>query len=183
MGQKAVFLDRDGVINDNVRPVNSPEDLILFPNAGRAVKRLRDAGYRVFVVTNQGGVGLGYMTEDDLNSVHHKMMQELLRDGGVIDDIRCCIHKPHAGCKCRKPEPGMIRELADMYDIDLHRSFMVGDRDFDIQAGKRAGVRTVFIGKDHPEADFQAPTLLDAVHLILQNGAIDCQTGGHQHEQ
>lgn len=173
MGQKAVFLDRDGVINDNVRPVNRPEDLILFPNVGRSVKRLRDAGYRVFVVTNQGGVGLGYMTEADLNSVHDKMMQELSRDGGVIDDIRCCIHKPYVGCKCRKPEPGMIRELADLYDIDLNRSFMVGDRDFDIQAGKRAGTRTVFIGTGHPEADFQAPTLPDAVRLIVQNGETD----------
>ncbi|GAX91597.1 D-glycero-alpha-D-manno-heptose-1,7-bisphosphate 7-phosphatase [Effusibacillus lacus] len=173
MGQKAVFLDRDGVINDNVRPINKPDDLILFPGVGAAVKRLQDAGYRVFVVTNQGGVGLGYMTEEDLRSVHDKMIRELSRDGAVIDDIRYCSHRPHAGCGCRKPEPGMILELASKYNIDLDQSFMVGDRDFDIQAGRRAGTRTVFIGKGHADADLVAKDLTEAVNQILNQGVMN----------
>lgn len=167
MGQKAVFLDRDGVINDNQKPVNQPEDMVLFPGVGKALKQLRNAGYRIFVVTNQGGVGLGYMTKEDLDRVHGKMLQDIGRDGGEIDDIRCCIHQPRSGCACRKPEPGMIRELGELYDVDLAQSFTVGDRDFDIQAGRRAGTRTVFIGRRHPDADFAAPNLPAAVDLIL----------------
>lgn len=170
MEQKAVFLDRDGVINDNVKPVNRPEDLILFPGVGRAIKRLQDAGYKVFVVTNQGGVGLGYMTEGDLQQVHKKMVDDLAKDGGIIDDIRYCAHMPHAGCGCRKPEPGMIKDLADKYNINLMQSYMVGDRDFDIQAGKKAGTKTVFIGKEHADADLTAPSLVQAVDQILQSG-------------
>ncbi|MFC4765833.1 D-glycero-alpha-D-manno-heptose-1,7-bisphosphate 7-phosphatase [Effusibacillus consociatus] len=170
MGGKAVFLDRDGVINDHVRPVNGPDDLILFPGVGQSIKRLQDAGYKVFVVTNQGGVGLGYMTEEDLQQVHNKMLHEISRDGAEIDDIRYCAHKPRAGCACRKPEPGMIHDLAEKYNIDLKQSFMVGDRDFDIQAGRRAGTRTIFIGKGHADADAIAANLPQAVDLILKEG-------------
>ncbi|WP_018131661.1 D-glycero-alpha-D-manno-heptose-1,7-bisphosphate 7-phosphatase [Effusibacillus pohliae] len=168
MGDKAVFLDRDGVINDNARPVNGPQDLILFPGVEQAIKRLKAAGYRVFVVTNQGGVGLGYMTEADLQQIHDKLLSELGKSGAVIDEIRYCAHKPRQGCACRKPEPGMILELADKYRIDLDKSFMVGDRDCDIEAGRRAGTRTIFVGKGHPAADAAAADLQEAVEIILQ---------------
>jgi D-glycero-D-manno-heptose 1,7-bisphosphate phosphatase len=167
MAAKAVFLDRDGVINDHVRYVNTPEDLILFPDAGRAIKKLKDAGFKVFVVTNQGGVGLGYMKEESLHAIHEKMKRELEKDGAILDDIAYCAHKPHARCACRKPEPKLILDLASKYDIDLSRSYMVGDRDTDILAGQKAGTKTVFIGAPYPAADHSAPSLYAAVNWIL----------------
>lgn len=173
MANKAVFLDRDGVINDHVRYVNTPDDLILFPGVGKAIKRLNDAGYKVFVVTNQGGVGLGFMQEEHLHAVHDKLERELKRDGAVLDEIAYCPHKPKAGCACRKPEAKMILDLASNHQVDLAQSYMVGDRETDVLAGQKAGVTTIYIGppdaKDDAvvKADHRAPTLVDAVELIL----------------
>lgn len=167
MAAQAVFLDRDGVINDHVRFVNTPEDLILFPDAGQAIKRLNDAGYKVFVVTNQGGIGLGHMKEESLHAIHEKMERELKQDGAILDDIAYCAHKPHARCACRKPEPKMILDLAQKYDIDLAHSYMVGDRDTDVTAGQKAGVKTIYIGDAHAPADFSAPSLAKAADWIL----------------
>ncbi|KEO85135.1 D-glycero-alpha-D-manno-heptose-1,7-bisphosphate 7-phosphatase [Tumebacillus flagellatus] len=171
MSQPAVFLDRDGVINDHVTYVNTPEDLILFPGVGTAIKSLRDGGYQVFVVTNQGGIGLGHMKEENLHRIHEKMERELEQDGAVIDEIAYCPHKPHAKCACRKPEPKMILDLARKYDVDLSRSFMVGDRETDVEAGRKAGTRTVFIGangKTDPHATHSVKTLVEAAEWILK---------------
>ncbi|TLS37536.1 D-glycero-alpha-D-manno-heptose-1,7-bisphosphate 7-phosphatase [Pseudalkalibacillus caeni] len=167
--EKAVFLDRDGVINDHVRYVNTPEDLILFEEAGDAIKRLNDHGFKVFVVTNQGGVGLGFMKEEMLQNIHDKMITELKKDGAVIDDIAYCPHKPKAGCACRKPEGKMITDLAGKYKINLSESYMVGDRDTDILAGKKAGTKTVFIGKYEPGANHSTKSIGSAVDWILDN--------------
>ncbi|MGZ6550747.1 MAG: D-glycero-alpha-D-manno-heptose-1,7-bisphosphate 7-phosphatase [Tumebacillaceae bacterium] len=170
MANKAVFLDRDGVINDHVRFVNTPEDLILFPGAGEAIRKLNDAGFKVFVVTNQGGVGLGHMKEESLHAIHDKMEQELKSDGAILDEIAYCPHKPHAKCACRKPEPKMILDLAAKYDVDVKQSYMVGDRDTDVFAGQKAGVKhTIFIGDtDFSEASHSTPSLVGAVDWILQ---------------
>jgi D-glycero-D-manno-heptose 1,7-bisphosphate phosphatase len=165
---RAVFLDRDGVINDHVRYVNTPDDLILFPGVGQAIKKLNDAGYKVFVVTNQGGVGLGHLKEEALHAIHDKMERELQRDGAILDEISYCPHKPHARCACRKPEPKMILDLAAKYDIDLQNSYMIGDRDTDVFAGEKAGTRTIFIGAPFPQATHTAPTLVEAVEWILR---------------
>ncbi|MCD2137655.1 D-glycero-alpha-D-manno-heptose-1,7-bisphosphate 7-phosphatase [Salinicoccus halitifaciens] len=163
---KAVFLDRDGVINEvmseRVRFVNAPEDFYLLDDVGEGVRKLNEAGYKVFVVTNQGGVGLGFMTEEELHEVHGKMEEELEKHGAFLDDIAYCPDMPQAKSRCRKPAPGMILDLAEKHDIDLSRSFMAGDREVDIQAGKNAGTRTIFIGKDKKKAgaDHQFPDLL-----------------------
>jgi D-glycero-D-manno-heptose 1,7-bisphosphate phosphatase len=169
MTNRAVFLDRDGVINDHIRYVNRPEDLILFPGTGEALKRLRDAGYRLFVVTNQGGVGLGYMTEENLQAIHQKMKEELALEGAFLDDIAYCPHKPHAGCACRKPHPTMITDLAKRHAIDLVQSYMIGDRETDIEAGIRAGTRTILIGEGPSQADYVVPDLTRAVDVILKD--------------
>ncbi|ARU63492.1 D-glycero-beta-D-manno-heptose-1,7-bisphosphate 7-phosphatase [Tumebacillus avium] len=167
MADKAVFLDRDGVINDHVTYVNTPEDLILFPGVGKAIKKLNDAGYKVFVVTNQGGVGLGFMKEDNLRAVHDKMERELEQDGAILDEIAYCPHKPKSNCACRKPEPKMILDLAEKYNIDVKQSYMVGDRDTDVYAGQKAGAKTIFIGEPFAQADYSVPTLVAAADLIL----------------
>jgi D-glycero-D-manno-heptose 1,7-bisphosphate phosphatase len=167
MMHKAVFLDRDGVINDNKRPVNRPEELILYPKVGEAIRQLNDANYMVFVVTNQGGVGLGYLTEKDLGHIHEKMIADLDENGARIHDIRACVHKPHEGCICRKPGSGMLIELAEKHNIELSRSFMVGDRITDIEAGRNAGTKTIFIGSEHTDADLTTSSLYEAVQWIV----------------
>ncbi|MEN2767050.1 D-glycero-alpha-D-manno-heptose-1,7-bisphosphate 7-phosphatase [Ornithinibacillus xuwenensis] len=147
---KAVFLDRDGVINEvltqRVRFVNKPSDFYLLPGVGEAIKLMNDLGYNVFVVTNQGGIGLGYMKESALEKVHQKMKDDLKAFGASIDDIAYCPHKPHAGCACRKPKPQMLLDIAERYAIDLAESYMVGDREPDIDAGREAGTKTVLVG-------------------------------------
>ncbi|GMA60517.1 HAD family hydrolase [Alicyclobacillus fastidiosus] len=146
----AVFLDRDGVINDHRRYVNEPDDFYLFPFAPEAIARLNEADFFVGVVTNQGGIGLGYMTEESLREIHKKMSAELEAAGARLDDIMYCPHAPKAGCRCRKPKPGMIELLARRHDLDVKRSYMVGDRDVDVLAGRAAGCKTIFVGDGTP---------------------------------
>lgn len=170
---KAVFLDRDGVINEvlsnRVKFVNKPEQMYLLEGVGEGIKLLNDAGYQVFVVTNQGGVGLGYMKEEMLLKVHEKMKKDIEEYGGKIDDIIYCPHKPHAGCACRKPEPEMLHQLARKHQVSLKESFMVGDRDVDITAGKQAGTKTILIGDEEGLAGFQFETLYEAAAWIIKN--------------
>lgn len=157
---KAVFLDRDGVINEvlskRVKFVNRPEDFYLLDGVGEAIKKINDLDYKVFVVTNQGGVGLGYMDENSLQRIHDKMVNDLAKYGAKINDIAYCPHKPKEGCRCRKPEPEMLLQLAKKYDILLSESFMVGDRKQDIEAGLKAGTYTVLVGSrdENVKADY-----------------------------
>lgn len=167
---KAVFLDRDGVINEvlskRVKFVNKPEQMYLLEGVGEGIKLLKDNGFLVFVVTNQGGVGLGYMKEEMLRKVHEKMKRDIREYGGEIDDIIYCPHKPHAGCACRKPEPEMLHRLADKHQVSLKDSYMVGDRDVDIFAGKQAGTKTILIGDEAGLADYQFPSLFEAAKWL-----------------
>ncbi|GEO25883.1 histidinol phosphate phosphatase [Alicyclobacillus acidoterrestris] len=142
----AVFLDRDGVINDHRHYINGPDDFYLFPQAPKAIAALNQANLFVGVVTNQGGVGLGYLSQLSLQAIHEKMTALLAEAGAYLDDIMYCPHAPKAGCACRKPKPGMIEWLAKRHELDLARSYMVGDRDVDILAGQAAGCKTIFVG-------------------------------------
>jgi D-glycero-D-manno-heptose 1,7-bisphosphate phosphatase len=147
---KAVFLDRDGVINEvlssRVKFVNTIKDLYLLPWVAESIRILNDLDYKVFIVTNQGGIGLGYMSEGALAEIHFRLIELLLEEADAqIDDIAYCPHKPHANCHCRKPKPAMILELAQKHNIDLQRSFTIGDRGTDIVAGRLAGTRTILI--------------------------------------
>ncbi|SET93778.1 D-glycero-D-manno-heptose 1,7-bisphosphate phosphatase [Salinibacillus kushneri] len=161
-----MFLDRDGVINEvlseRVKFVNHPGDFYLLDGAGEAIRLFNDKGFKVFVVTNQGGIGLGYMKETELGAIHQKMKEDLASFEARIDDIAYCPHKPHAKCFCRKPQPKMLEDLAHKYEIDLGKSYMVGDRTSDIEAGKAAGTKTVLIGdrKETAKADFYYTDLL-----------------------
>ncbi|WP_043933761.1 D-glycero-alpha-D-manno-heptose-1,7-bisphosphate 7-phosphatase [Bacillus sp. EB01] len=170
--KSAVFLDRDGVLNEvlttRVKFVNTPKQLFLLEGAAEAVAELTKAGYPVLIVTNQGGIGLGFMTEQKLEKVHDHLIELIKEKGGAILDIAYCPHKPHEGCICRKPNPGMLEELAKKHNIDLQASVMVGDHERDIEAGKAAGCKTVFIGDGDTSADNSAPTLLSAVKPILE---------------
>ncbi|MET3698279.1 D-glycero-D-manno-heptose 1,7-bisphosphate phosphatase [Bacillus oleivorans] len=170
----AVFLDRDGVINEvltkRVKFVNHPSQLYLLPGVEQAILAFNQAGLKVFVVTNQGGVGLGFMKEATLHQVHERLIEKLAKADAAIDDIAYCPHKPHEGCQCRKPEPGMLLNLADKHGIDLSKSYMVGDRDVDIIAGKRAGCTSILVAEgEHTDADATFPNLLDAAKWIIKD--------------
>lgn len=171
--KKAVFLDRDGVINevltDRVKFVNKPQDLYFLPGVPQAIKKLNAAFDFIFVVTNQGGVGLGFMKEVQLIHIHEHMIAELKKEGAIIHDVAYCPHKPKAGCACRKPKSKLIVDLSEKYDVDLTHSYMVGDTDTDIIAGKRAGTKGVFLGSGDPLADAIFPDLLSAVDWMIED--------------
>jgi D-glycero-D-manno-heptose 1,7-bisphosphate phosphatase len=141
----AAFLDRDGVLNYDDNYVGHPEKIRWMPNAAKAVKRLNDAGYYVFLFTNQSGVARGYFTETELNTLLDWMRSELAKDGAVIDDVRYCPHHPSGTVEgyledhpWRKPKPGMILDLMQHWPVITKGSFVIGDRDSDIEAATAA---------------------------------------------
>ena len=140
---KAFFLDRDGVINEEVSYLHEPDKTVLLPKVAEAVELIHSLGFLAIVVTNQSGVARGYYPEADVHSVHLRLQSILLKHsaGAVIDSWYCCCHHPEISgeCSCRKPHPGMLRLAAKNFDIDLRRSFMIGDRMSDLNAGKNAG--------------------------------------------
>lgn len=171
--ETAVFLDRDGVINEYVKPVNQPEDLILFPWTPAAIQRLNQAGLLVFIVTNQGGLESGYFTVEQLAAVHRRLQCLLQAEGAHIDEIVYCPHYRTA-CSCRKPKPGMLLYLAAKYGVDLPASWMIGDRRANILAGRAAGCQTIKIERpngnmlDYVSADYHCHNLREAVDYILE---------------
>ena len=143
----AAFLDRDGVVNHDVGHVGTPDRISWMPNAAKAIRRLNDAGYFVFFFTNQSGVAHGHFTEDELKLLLDWMRAELATQGAVIDDVRYCPHHP-AGTVAgyledhhwRKPAPGMIHDLMQHWPVRHEGSFVIGDRETDIEAAQAAGL-------------------------------------------
>jgi len=168
---KAVFLDRDGTISRDVPYCSRPEDFELLPMVAEAIKLLNDHGLKVIVVTNQSGVGRGYFTEDMLAQIHQKMVDELAKTGAFVDAIYYCPHHPDENCECRKPKPKMILQAARDLDINIRRSYFVGDSDLDIEAGKRAGCRTVLVKTSNGNASILEQHLPDVVVVNLFEAA------------
>lgn len=144
----AAFLDRDGVINRDLGYVGSRDRLQLMTGAGSAIARLNRAGYYVFVVTNQAGIGRGYYTEEDHRDVMACLAEQLASEGAHLDDQRFCPFHPEATVECfreghpwRKPEPGMLFDLIKHWPVDVARSFIIGDQETDLAAGAAAGIR------------------------------------------
>ncbi|HEY8345035.1 MAG TPA: HAD family hydrolase [Bacillota bacterium] len=168
----AVFLDRDGVLNEYAKPVNQPEDLLLFPWTPAAIRRLNQAGFLVFIVTNQGGLESGYFTVEQLEAVHNRLQYLLQAEDAHIDEIVYCPHYRTA-CSCRKPKPGMLLYLTAKYGVNPAASWMIGDRRADILAGRAAGCHTIKIERpdsnilDYVNADFHCRNLQEAVDYIL----------------
>ncbi|MEE9614154.1 MAG: D-glycero-beta-D-manno-heptose 1,7-bisphosphate 7-phosphatase [Thermodesulfobacteriota bacterium] len=178
-GGGAVFLDRDGTINEDSGYISDPDDLKLLPGAAGAIKRLNDAGVPVIVITNQSGVGRGYYTEDDVRAVNRRMTELLGLEGAEVDGIYYCPHRPEDDCGCRKPATGLLDAAARERGVELARSFMVGDKASDVGAAKAAGVKSVFVLTGHgraerdrleekgPAPDFVAEDIGEAVGWIM----------------
>ena len=177
---RAVFLDRDGVLNLAIvrdgkpfSPMNTDE-LELAPCAKEALRELKALGFRLLVVTNQPDVAKGLTTRARVEEIHRKLAAEL-----PVDDIFVCYHKDGDGCECRKPKPGMLLAGAHKHNVDLAESFMVGDRWRDVEAGQNAGCRTIFIDGGYEEkeparpADTHVHSLREAADWILQ----ECRKG------
>ena len=171
----AIFLDRDGTINKEAGYLSDPEDFEFLPHALEGMKKFRDMGYRLVIVTNQGGIGLGYYTKNDFYRVNKKMLTEVSKAGILIDKIYFCPHSLAENCPCRKPNTGLVMRAKEELNIDLKNSFFIGDSPWDIEAGKNAGMRTIFIKNErvNPEQleiqpDFIVADLSEAADVILQ---------------
>ena len=139
-GKPAVFVDRDDTLAKDVPYCSRPEDLKLLAGAGQAIKRLNEAGYLVIVITNQSGIGRGLFDEAMLDKIHAKLRSELAESGARLDAIYHCPHRPEAGCRCRKPDLGMIGQAMKDFDIDILGSYVIGDSDnHDMELAKRIG--------------------------------------------
>src|SRR5260221_12541980 len=175
--KRAVFLDRDGVINRAAvdgQYVTRWEDFHFLPKVAEAISLLSRAGWRVFVITNQRCVSSGLISIAELEAIHQKMQGELANAGARIDGIYYCPHEKEPPCQCRKPSAGMLLRAAQEHQIDLASSWMVGDSDSDIEAGRRAGCRTIKIvpasDANGGTSDLSAQTLMEACDRILTIG-------------
>lgn len=175
MANRAVFIDRDGTMAEDVNYCCCPEDLKLFLSTAKAIKLLNQNGLKVIVVTNQSGIARGYLTEEIVTKIHDKMENELTKEGAHVDAIYYCPHHPDDGCDCRKPKPGLILRAAKEHHIDLQHSFVVGDLQIDIDLGKAVGCKTILIGTPPPmkdgvtKPDVVVSDLLKAAQAILTN--------------
>jgi rfaE bifunctional protein nucleotidyltransferase chain/domain len=141
----AVFFDRDGTINEHVEYLSEPEKFIETPGAFAAMKRLQDAGFRIIIVTNQPGIGLGYFSREDLFAVNRQMMKHASRAGVSIDKIYFCPHSKADRCRCRKPATLFADRAAEELSVELDKSFMIGDMSSDIQFGINAGCTSILV--------------------------------------
>ena len=175
MTNRAVFLDRDGVINrvtvrdGRPHPPSSLDELEILPQVSEAIEEIRKAGFLIIVVTNQPDVATGVQQQAVVEAIHHQI-QETCR----IDEIKVCYHVDADMCSCRKPKPGMILTAGAEWSLDLENSFMVGDRWQDVEAGQAAGCQTIFIDAGYDERKPGSPdasviSLLEASQFILSS--------------
>lgn len=181
--RQAVFFDRDGVINFRIYKyyISKYEEFALMQDFLALFDFLKDKGCLLIVITNQQGIGKGVMTESQLAEVHNGMQEELMsKFGRQFDDILFCPDLSHTGSRRRKPEPGMLLEAAEKWNIDLGMSWMIGDRKSDMKAGKRAGCNTILVGDGDgepiPETDHYFGDLYKVIEFFEKNGILDTKS-------
>jgi D,D-heptose 1,7-bisphosphate phosphatase len=170
----AVFLDRDGTLNHDPGYIGDPEMFRFLPGVLDALKRLKDAGYLIFVISNQSGIARGFFGVDALRRIHDRMAAGLRERGVAFDGIYYCPHHPDAQCPCRKPSPRMVLDAAESYAVDLGRSYFIGDRISDVETGKNAGCATVLVltgAGEETRAALKADRLPDHIAADLSAAA------------
>lgn len=177
--KRAIFLDRDGTINVDTGYLSEPDSLVIIRGAKKGIRMLKKNGFMVFIITNQSGVGRGYFSLEQLEAVNQRLLQELAKDGIVIDDVRFCPHHPQQKCSCRKPEPQLVSDLIRQYEIDAENSYFVGDKLLDVKTGKNVGCKTILISddsgfifeeeEDWTQPDFVAKNLYEGAKWIVKD--------------
>jgi D-glycero-D-manno-heptose 1,7-bisphosphate phosphatase len=182
MSQPAVFLDRDGTLNEEMGYINHLSRFRLLPQAVAAIRRLNEAGIKVVVVTNQSGAARGYFPASLVEEIHAHLKQLLAAEGAHLDGIYACLHGPADGCACRKPSPTLLEQAARDLDLDLARSYVVGDRYKDIETAANAGAKGILVLTGYGLGEYEylrhtwpvppvqvAPDLGEAVEWILRD--------------
>jgi D-glycero-D-manno-heptose 1,7-bisphosphate phosphatase len=180
MSQPAVFLDRDGTINEEMGYINHLSRFRLLPQSVAAIRRLNETGFKVVLVTNQSGAARGYFPAALVDEVHEALKTQLAAGGAHLDGICACLHSPEENCACRKPRPTLILQAAGKLNLDLARSYAVGDRYRDIETAANAGVKGILVLTGYGRGEYHylraaqrvqpvhvAPDLLEAVKWIL----------------
>ena len=183
----AVFLDRDGTINEEMGYINHLDRFVLLSSAAAAIRRINESGLKAVVITNQSGAARGYFSVDLIDQVHRKMCRLLEEEGAFLEGIYTCTHAPPSegesgGCGCRKPKIGLMQQAAQELNLDLEKSYVVGDRFKDVEMARNAGAKAILVltgyGKGELEflgpsskvqADFVAEDLAEAVEWILSD--------------
>jgi D-glycero-D-manno-heptose 1,7-bisphosphate phosphatase len=182
MSHVAVFLDRDGVINEEMGYINHLSRFRLLPQAVPAIRRLNAAGLKVVMVTNQSGAARGYFPASLVEEIHTLLQKTLAAGGAHLDGVYACLHGPDEGCACRKPKPTLIEQAARDLDLDLSHSYLVGDRYKDIETAANAGVKGILVLTGYGQGEYDylraaqpvqpvlvAPDLEAAAEWILQD--------------
>lgn len=172
---RAAFIDRDGVLTKTFgnRPANAVDEIELLPGVAEGLREIKEVGLRVVVISNQGGIALGYMTEETMLLMNAKVNELLVAaKAPPIDHFYFCAHAPREGCHCRKPSPGMLLRAAEELSIDLEKSYLIGDEVRDMDAGVRAGVPVRYMVvsdryQDTPFATVVVPTFKDAARMVV----------------
>jgi D-glycero-D-manno-heptose 1,7-bisphosphate phosphatase len=182
MNHPAVFLDRDGTINEEMGYINHLSRFRLLPPAIPAIRRLNEAGFKVVLVTNQSGAARGYFPAELVDEIHEELKTQLAAGGAHLDGIYVCLHSPEDNCVCRKPRPTLMVQAARELNLDMARSYAVGDRYRDIETAVNAGVKGILVLTGYGKGEYDylraaqrvqpvlvAPDLGDAVEWILQD--------------
>jgi D-glycero-D-manno-heptose 1,7-bisphosphate phosphatase len=173
MSAPAAFFDRDGTLMEEVHYCGDPDMVRVYAGVSNGLRRLKEAGFRTFIVSNQAGIGRGLITEAQYRAVQAELLAQI--GAGLIDASYFCPDVPRAPSTRRKPEPGMLFEAAAEFDVDLARSYMIGDKAIDVECGKRAGVKTIQVltgygAEQDCAADYRVRDVAEAIETVLLAG-------------
>ncbi|MBI3881420.1 MAG: HAD family hydrolase [Verrucomicrobia bacterium] len=171
--KRAVFLDRDGTLNEEKEYLSDPAKVIIFPGTGPALRRLMDAGFLLFIVTNQSGIGRGYYTLDDMHRVNARVCELLARDGVRFEKIYFAPESPEQPSRGRKPSPQFLFDARDEFGVDLAQSYMVGDKLIDLECGANAGVKQSFLVRTGYGAELERRSGGKLAHGMAVDGLAD----------
>ncbi len=155
MKTPAVFLDRDGTINEEMGYINDLSRLKILPGVASALKLLKSYGFKLIVISNQSGPARGYFPKELVFETNELLQKRLKKKGASIDDFFICFHHPEENCPCRKPKPGLILQAIEKYSIDLEKSYLIGDKIIDIETAKNAGIKGILVLTGYGKGEFK----------------------------